>query len=103
MEVNNGLWVVLLYASYYVILEPFAGVTWLLTHGLGCYAAATALRQVRCARPAPKSRITGPFRDARRHFLLHDGTRYRGLHVRRWGLGFVHRFKDHVLSPRAKP
>jgi hypothetical protein len=22
---------------------------------------------------------------------LHDGTPYRGLHVRRWGLGFVHR------------
>jgi hypothetical protein len=34
---------------------------------------------------------------------LHDGTPYRGLRVRRWGLGFVHRLKGHFLSRRAKP
>jgi hypothetical protein len=34
-------------------------------------------------------------------FPLHYGTPYRGLHVRRWGLGFVHRFKGHSLSRRA--
>jgi hypothetical protein len=32
-------------------------------------------------------------------FLLHDGTPYRRLRVRRWGLGFVHRSRGHSLSP----
>jgi hypothetical protein len=60
VEVNNGLWVVLLYASYYVLLEPFAGITWLLTHGVGCYAAATALRQVFPARSYLKTLARHP-------------------------------------------
>jgi hypothetical protein len=35
-------------------------------------------------------------------FPLHGSSPYRGLHVRRWGLGFVHRSRA-ILSPRAKP
>jgi hypothetical protein len=35
-------------------------------------------------------------------FALHDGTPYRGLHVRRWGLGFVRRSRVRFLSPRAQ-
>jgi hypothetical protein len=36
-------------------------------------------------------------------FPLHDGTPYRVLHVRRWGLGLVHRSRAISLSRRAKP
>jgi hypothetical protein len=36
-------------------------------------------------------------------FLLHDGTSYRGLRVRHWGLGFVHRSRAIFCRPRAKP
>ena len=35
------------------------------------------------------------------NFPLHDGTPYRGLHVRRWGLSFVHRSR--TISCRAEP
>jgi hypothetical protein len=35
-------------------------------------------------------------------FPLHDGTSCRGLHARRWGLGFVHRSRT-ILCRRAKP
>ena len=46
--------------------------------------------------------LTRPLRDARRFpttrwYPLYGVPSYRGLHVRRWGLGFVHRFKDHFL------
>jgi hypothetical protein len=36
-------------------------------------------------------------------FPRHDGTPYRGLRVRRWGLGACPSFKDQSLSRRAKP
>jgi uncharacterized membrane protein YGL010W len=48
---NNGLCVAIVYGLYYLTLEPFAGLTWFLTHGIGCYAIATALYQVRTAHP----------------------------------------------------
>ena len=36
-------------------------------------------------------------------FPRHDGTSYRRLRVRRWGLGFCPLFKGHFLSRRANP
>ena len=67
---NNGLYVVLLYASYYVLLEPFAGITWLLTHGVGCYAAATSLRQVCPALLIPLDTVETPLYPRRRFVVL---------------------------------
>jgi hypothetical protein len=32
-------------------------------------------------------------------FRLHDGSSYRGLHVRRWGLGFVHHSRTILYRP----
>jgi len=43
VELNNGLYVVLVYLLFYLKLEPFAGATWFLTHGLGAYFVATWL------------------------------------------------------------
>jgi hypothetical protein len=80
-----------------------------------CAYKQTNLRRDRCLTAMEKLRIVTlgvRFRVGDRSrgryatpldFPLNDGTPYRGLRVRRWGLGFCPSFKDHSLSRRAKP
>ena len=65
------------------------------------YTTPTAMEKV-ANRDERKFRVGDRSRDhfaTPADFPLHDGSPYRGLRVRRWGLGFVHRSRTISLAP----